>query len=125
LVRVDAMADEPIEKMIRALAAALDVGVSDSTVELMIQQLNCDLFYIRAVLDAAAARGAGLKTFMEFERVYTDEVLGGRINHYLCARLRDVAPNSRQQPAAPEALNLTPESSEAVPIDAGVGRMGE
>jgi serine/threonine-protein kinase RsbW len=125
LITVEAMADDPVEKMIRALAAALDVEVSDSTVELMIQQLNHDLFYIRAVLDAAAARGVGLKTFMEFERVYTDEVLGGRINHYLCALLRDVAPNSRQQRAALEALNLTLESSEALPIDAVVERMGE
>ncbi|HJQ22418.1 MAG TPA: ATP-binding protein [Blastocatellia bacterium] len=125
LISIEAMTDEPIEKMIRAMATALDVEVSDSTVELMIQQLGRDLFYIRAVLDAAAARGAGLKTFMDFERVYTDEVLSGRINHYLCALLRDVAPNSRQQRAAIEALNLTLESSEALPIDAVVERMGE
>jgi serine/threonine-protein kinase RsbW len=119
------MADESVEKMIRAMATTLDIAVSDSTVELMIQQLNRDLFYIRAVLDAAAARGASLKTFMEFERVYTDEVLSGRINHYLSALLRDIAPESRQQRAALEALNLTLESSEAVPIDAVVERMGE
>ena len=125
LISIEAMTDEPVEKMIRAMAAALDVEVSDSTVELMIQQLGRDLFYIRAVLDAAAARGAGLKTFMDFERVYTDEVLSGRINHYLCALLRDVAPSSRQQRAAIEALNLTLESSEALPIDAVVERMGE
>jgi serine/threonine-protein kinase RsbW len=125
LVAIEAMADEPVEKLIRAMAAAVAVEISDSTVELMIQQLNRDLFYIRAVLDGAAARGASLKTFMEFERVYTDEVLSGRINHYLCALLRDIAPNSRQQRAALEALNLTLESSEAVPIDAVVERMGE
>ncbi|MFL6274540.1 MAG: ATP-binding protein [Blastocatellia bacterium] len=125
LIPIEAMDDEPTEKLIRAMAVALDVEVSDSTVELMIQQLGRDLFYIRAVLDAAAARGASLRTFMEFERVYTDEVLSGRINHYLCALLRDVAPSSRQQRAAIEALNLTLESSEALPIDAVVERMGE
>ncbi|MFL6216144.1 MAG: ATP-binding protein [Blastocatellia bacterium] len=125
LIRIEAMGDESVEKLIRALAASLDVEVSDSTVELMIQQLNRDLFYIHAVLDAAASRRASLKTFMEFERVYTDEVLSGRINHYLGAVLRDIAPNSRQQRAALEALNLTLESSEAVPIDAVVERMGE
>lgn len=125
LITVGAMADEPVERMIRLMAAALDVGVSDSTVELMIQQLNRDLFYIRAVMDAAAARGVSLKTFMDFERVYAGEVLNGRINHYLGALLRDIAPNSRQQRAALEALNLTIESSEAVPIDAVIERMGE
>src|SRR5262249_2545851 len=120
-----AMADEPVERMIRLMAAGLDVEVSDSTVELMIQQLNRDLFYMRAVLDAAAARGASLKTFMDFERVYAGEVLTGRINHYLSALLRDIAPNSRRQRAALEALNLTIESSAAVPIDAVIERMGE
>ena len=125
LIAINPMADEPVERLIRAMAASLGVEVSDSTVELMIQQLNRDLFYIRAVLDAAASRGARLRTFIEFERVYTDEVLGGRINHYLCALLRDIAPDSRRQRAALEALNLTLESSEAVPIDAVVERMGE
>ena len=125
MIPINAMADEPVERLIRAMAASLEVEVSDSTVELMIQQLNRDLFYIRAVLDAAASRGARLKTFMEFERVYTGEVLSGRINHYLCALLRDIAPDSRRQRAALEALNLTLESSEAVPIDAVVERMGE
>jgi serine/threonine-protein kinase RsbW len=125
LIRIEAMEDEPVEHLIRALAASLDVEISDSTVELMIQQLNRDLFYIHAVLDAAASRRASLKTFMEFERVYTDEVLSGRINHYLGAVLRDIAPNSRQQRAALEALNLTLESSEAVPIDAVVERISE
>ncbi|HKP11391.1 MAG TPA: ATP-binding protein [Blastocatellia bacterium] len=125
LIRIEAMDDESVEKLIRAMAASLEVEVSDSTVELMIQQLNRDLFYIHAVLDAAASRRARLRTFMEFERVYTDEVLSGRINHYLSALLRDIAPNSRQQRAALEALNLTLESSEAVPIDAVIERMGE
>jgi len=125
LVAIETMSDESVEKLIRAMAASVDVEISDSTVELMIQQLNGDLFYIRAVLDAAAARSASLKTFMEFERVYTAEVLSGRINHYLCALLRDIAPNSRQQRAALEALNLTLESNEAVPIDAVIERMSE
>ncbi|HYP29486.1 MAG TPA: ATP-binding protein [Blastocatellia bacterium] len=124
LIRVDPMPEEPLEKMIRAKAAGLALPISDSTTELMIQQLNRDLFYIQAMMDAAAARGSGLKTFMEFERVYTEEVLSGRICHYLSALLRDVAPQSRSRRAVLEALGLVVEANDAVPIEAVIERMG-
>lgn len=125
LIRVEAMNEEPLERMIRASASELAIDISDSTTELMIQQLNRDLFYIRALLDGAASRGAALKTFMEFERVYTEEVLNGRISHYLAALLRDIAPDSHSRRAVFEALGLVMDSSAAVPIDAVVERMSE
>jgi serine/threonine-protein kinase RsbW len=125
MIRVSPMAQEHIEQMIERTAARLRLDTSDSTVELMIQQLNHDLFYIRALLDAAASQRARLKTFMEFERVYTAEVTGGRICHYLGAVLRDVAPDSRSRRAALEALELAVEARDAVPIEAVIERMNE
>jgi serine/threonine-protein kinase RsbW len=123
LIHIHPMQDEPLEQMIRATAESLKVEVSDSTTELMIQQLNHDLFYTRAMLDAAVTRKTKLKTFMEFERVYTEEVLGGRISHYLGALLRDIAPDSRSRRAALEALALVIESAGPVPIEAVIERI--
>jgi serine/threonine-protein kinase RsbW len=125
MIRVEPMAPDTLERLIRLTAARLRVPITDSTTELMIQQLNHDLFYLRALLDHAASRRLSLKTFMEFERVYTEEVLGGRISHYLGAVLRDIAPDSRSRRAALEALGLVIEASSAVPIDAVIERMGE
>jgi serine/threonine-protein kinase RsbW len=125
LIRVEAINEEPLERMIRAISRELGVEISDSTIELMIQQLNRDLFYIRALLDGAASRGKSLKTFMEFERAYTEEVLNGRIGHYLGALLREVAPDSRSRRAVLEALGLIVDARVAVPIDAVIERMGE
>lgn len=118
LIRVEAMADEPMERLIRATAARLGVELSDSTAELMIQQLGGDLFYTRALLAAAAADGARLRSFMEFERLYTNEVLQGRISHYLNAVLREVAPDTRSRRAALEALILVVEASSPIPVEA-------
>ncbi len=123
LIRLEPLAEEPLEQMIRATASNLGVELSDSTTELMIQQLNRDIFYTRALLDAAATNHSKLKSFMEFERLYTEEVLRGRIGHYLDAVLRDVATDSRLCRAAIEALVLVIESNTAVPIDAVVERM--
>lgn len=125
MIRVEAMSEEPLERMIRAIAGELAIDISDSTTELMIQQLNRDLFYTRALLDGAASRGTALKTFMEFERIYTEEVLNGRISHYLGALLRDIAPDPRSRRAALEALGLIVDSGSAVPIDAVIERMSE
>lgn len=124
-VRIEPLDEEAIEQMIRSTAAGRGVDMSDSTTELMIQQLNRDLFYTRAMLHAAASRGRGLRTFMEFERLYTEEVLDGRISHYLGALLRDVAPESRSRRAVLEALGLVVEATAAVPIEAAIERMSE
>ncbi|GEM_PF-219207 len=125
MIRIAPMAQEHIEQMIEKTAARLRIETSDSTIELMIQQLNHDLFYIRALLDSAASQRTRLKTFMEFERVYTAEVTEGRICHYLGAVLRDVAPDSRSRRAALEALELAVEARDAVPIEAVIERMSE
>jgi serine/threonine-protein kinase RsbW len=124
LLRLEPMGEEPLEQMIRHTAAKLSLEVSDSTTELMIQQLNRDIFYTRSMLDAAAANQSKLKSFMEFERLYTEEVLRGRIGHYLDAVLREVANDSRLRRAAVEALILVTESNLAVPLDAVVERLG-
>ena len=125
LIRVEKMGEEPLEQMIRATADLIGIGTSDSTIELMIQQLNRDLFYIRAMLDGAASRGSSLKSFMEFERVYTEEVLSGRICQYIGALLRDIASSPSQRRAALEALALVTEAGAPVPIDAVVERINE
>lgn len=125
LIRIEPMAEEPLERVINSTAAGLGVEMSDSTVELMIQQLNGDLFYVRALLEAAASVEGALTTFMEFERAYTDEVLNGRICHYLGAVLRDIAPDSGTGRAALEALSLVIEANAAVPLDTVTELMGE
>ncbi|MGA9771925.1 MAG: ATP-binding protein [Blastocatellia bacterium] len=125
LIRLNAMNEETVEKFIRATAESLNIETSDSTIELMIQQLHRDPFYIRALLDATAARASSLKSFMEFERVYTDEVLNGRISHYLGALLREVASDSRSRRAALEAMALIIEADDSVPTEAVIERMSE
>jgi serine/threonine-protein kinase RsbW len=124
-IRVERMSDESVERLTRRQAELLGIETSDSTIELMTQQLNCDFFYTRAILNAAASRGLSLKTFIEFERLYTSEVLSGRIGHYLDALLRDAAPDSRAGRAVLEALALVVEAGSPVPIDAVTERMGE
>src|SRR5262249_49608149 len=70
----------------------------------------------------AASRGRGLKTFMEFERIYTEELVSGRIGHYLDARLREAAPGHRRPALIATALAL--EAGDGIPLDGVAERMG-
>lgn len=123
IIRVETIDEESVERLIRRRAELLGIEISDSTIELMIQQLDCDPFYTRAIIDAAASRGSSLKSFIEFERVYTEEVLTGRIANYLDAALREVVSGSRAGRAALEALALVTEANTPVPIDAVIDRI--
>jgi serine/threonine-protein kinase RsbW len=126
VIRVERMSSEYAERLARRRAERLGIETSDSTIELIVQQLNCDCFYIRAILNAAASGETSLKTFIEFERLYTREVLNGRIGLYLDELLRDVAtPNSREGRAVLEAITLVIEAGSPVPIDAVSERIRE
>ena len=124
-IRLEPVGEEPLDRLVRAIAKASGIDISDSTKELMINQLGHDIFYIRTLLDSAASRGLSLKSFMEFERLYTEEVIDGRIGQYLSAMLRSLASPARARRAMLEALNLTIESGGAVPVNAVVDRISE
>jgi serine/threonine-protein kinase RsbW len=117
-VNLAPLADEELEKAIRSAAEPRGIELRDSTIELMIQQLGRDLFYIHSVIDAAAVRGADLKSFIDFERVYTEDVLSGRIGRYLTTLLREIAPDPATRRAAVETLAMVIEAGGPVPVDA-------
>lgn len=125
LIRLDPMPEDYLQRMIETLSARRGVAMSDSTTELMAQQLGHDLFYIHAMIDAATSRRLSIKTFMEFERLYTEEILGGRIGHYIGAVLRDIAPAAGARHKAIEVLNFIIEAGGPVATDSVKEIIGE
>ncbi len=125
VLSLETMPVEQLEQLIRAIALRRGVEISDSTIELMIQQLNGDLFYTRSLIDAAAANGSRLHSFMDFERVYTAEVLYGRIRYYLDARLRNIAPQRGDQRAALELLFMVVAAEKPLPVEIALAQLNE
>ncbi|PYP88660.1 MAG: hypothetical protein DMF61_05605 [Blastocatellia bacterium AA13] len=125
VIRLKPISENALEQLIKKRAASLAVSISDSTTELMIQQLRGDLFFIRAIVAAAASTGSSLKTFMEFERVYTDEVLEGRIGGYMDALLREIAPGHDMQRTAIEILGTISEARRPIPVNTIIDRVGD
>ena len=117
VIRVEKIDEESLEHFIHRRADLLGIEISDSTVELMIEQLDRDFFYTRAIVDAAASRGWPLKTFIDFERLYAAEVSSGRIAQYLDALLADAVSDFRARRAVLEVLALVSEAGSPIPID--------
>jgi serine/threonine-protein kinase RsbW len=116
---------ELYEAFIRRLSDSRGVETNDSTIELMTQQLDRDLFYGRAIIEAAASGGVALKSFMDFQRIYTSEILSGRIGRYFDALVRETASDRQSARAAVNALALIAEAGSPLPIDALVERLSE
>jgi serine/threonine-protein kinase RsbW len=123
VINIERTRDDVVQKFTRSRAERLGVETSDSTIELMSEQLNRDYFYANSILDTAASRAVSLKTFIEFERIYTSEVLNGRIAHYLDASLKEAALLPRHTRAALEAIALINEAGCPLPFDAVADRM--
>jgi serine/threonine-protein kinase RsbW len=77
---------------LEGLARKEGVGLSEETRDLIVQQLDGSPYLITAVVEAAAARGVGLSSFRDFQSVYVDELLGGRIHRRFAATLEEIAP---------------------------------
>jgi len=122
-IEVEKVSVELYETFIRRLSDLRGVETNDSTIELMTQQLERDLFYARAIIDAAASSGAALKSFMDFQRIYTSEILAGRISRYFDALLRETASDLQSERVAVSALALISEAASPLPIDGLIERV--
>jgi serine/threonine-protein kinase RsbW len=77
--------------LVEGLAQRLGVALNDETRDLLVQQLDASPYLIAAILDAARTKGAGLTSFREFQSLYVDELLGGRVGRRYASVLEDVA----------------------------------
>lgn len=125
LIHLDKVSEDDYEQLVSHVAESRGIEISESTIELMSQQLDRDFFYTRAILDAAIARGSRLNTFIDFERLYTNEVTRGRIGHYLDALFREASPNPRSGRAILDAIGFLIEAGAPVPIDSVIQRLAK
>lgn len=123
MIRVAQLTEDDYRSIVGRLAEARGVQLSESTIDLMSQQLNRNLLYTRAILDEAASRGSRLQTFIEFERLYTNEVVNGRIAYYLDARFRDIASDLRSGRAMLGAVTSLIETGSPIPIESMIERV--
>ncbi|HST53813.1 MAG TPA: ATP-binding protein [Pyrinomonadaceae bacterium] len=91
-LHLDRLKEPDARDFLEGLAQRHGVGLGDETRDLVVQQLEGNAYLIAAIVEAAAARGAKLSSFRDFQSIYVDELLGGRIHRRFAAALEEIAP---------------------------------
>jgi serine/threonine-protein kinase RsbW len=90
-LHLDRLQEADARALVDGLAQRLGVLLNDETRDLVVQQLEASPYLIAALLDAARTTGASLTSFRDFQSLYVDELLGGRVGRRYASVLEDVA----------------------------------
>jgi serine/threonine-protein kinase RsbW len=88
---LDALANESARSLINSFANRHSLTVSDETEELLVQQLESSPYLITSVLQAAREKRIALDSYFDCERLYVDEVLGGKLYRQFSLILENIA----------------------------------
>jgi serine/threonine-protein kinase RsbW len=100
MIRLDRLSDEDAQELVEHVARRSGVSLDDQTRDLIVQQFNGSPFCITALVRAAQERSIPLNSFLNCQRLYVDDLMGGRINRHFASVLEEIAP----QPAVRRAL---------------------
>ena len=91
-VSLEALAEPDARKLVASVARREGVSISDESRDLVAQQFEASPFLISAMMQAAREKHLALNSYFDCERLYVDELLGGRLNHYFTSLLEQAAP---------------------------------
>lgn len=92
ILRPEKLNDEDTKALISNIARRQRVRISDEVIDLLAQQLNASPFFITALIQAARDRSIPLTSFLECQRLYVDELMGGIINRHFSSVLDQIVP---------------------------------
>ncbi|HVG30286.1 MAG TPA: ATP-binding protein [Pyrinomonadaceae bacterium] len=91
-LNLDNLADADARTLVDRLAFACRVTLNEQTRDLIAQQLGGSPLYISAFLQAAKRAGVELTSFLNCQKLYVDELFGGRVNRRFNSILEEIAP---------------------------------
>ncbi len=100
ILRLGKLGDEDARRLVEHVSIRQRVVINEETRDLLVQQFECSPLLITALLQAARERNLVLDTYLDCERLYVDELMGGRIQRHFASLLEEIVP----QPEARRAL---------------------
>ena len=92
MLHLELLSDSDARDLVARLASSQRVTINDECRDLLVQQFNGNPFFIAAMIQAAQNRRLALTSFLDCQKLYVDELLGGRINRHFNSVLEEVAP---------------------------------
>lgn len=95
VIRLDYLPEREAVNLFDALTRKLGVESNEQTRDLIVQQVNGSPFFLVALAQAAREKRVALTSFLECQRLYVDELLGGRIHRHFGTLLTRIAPQAQ------------------------------
>lgn len=92
VLRLDRLSEDDGRNLVSSEARRQEVVINDESRDLLVQQLEGTPFFINAILRAAREAHLPLESYLACERLYIDELMGGRLNRYFSSTLEVIAP---------------------------------
>ncbi len=93
LIHLERLPDDDAHRLVDACARHYEIETNAPTRDLIVQQLNGSPFFISEFIAAAAENKIHLTGFLECQKLYVDELLGGRLKRHFDRLLEMVTPN--------------------------------
>jgi serine/threonine-protein kinase RsbW len=78
--------------LVEHVARRQHVAISEAARDLMVQQFGGNPFFISIFLQAAREKNASLISYLDCERLYVDELLGGHLHRHFAELLEEISP---------------------------------
>ena len=93
LIHLERISDVNARRLVEVSAGRYQIETNDPTRDLIVQQLNASPFFINALIQAARESNTPLTSFLNCQRLYVDELMGGQIHRHFAKILDSAAPN--------------------------------
>ncbi|MFN2499326.1 MAG: ATP-binding protein [Pyrinomonadaceae bacterium] len=104
-LHLEPLSEVDARKLVASVARREGVALSDECRDLLAQQFEASPFLISAMMQAAREKHLGLNSYFDCERLYVDELLGGRLNTYFTSLLEQAAPDATDRRALIRVLS--------------------
>jgi serine/threonine-protein kinase RsbW len=83
--------------LVEYLAKSNGVKINNQTRDLMIQQFHCNPLFINSIFASASEKKIDLDSFQKLEKLYVDELFGGKFGKIFDTIFDEISPNSQVQ----------------------------
>ncbi|HMJ25323.1 MAG TPA: hypothetical protein VK475_05820, partial [Pyrinomonadaceae bacterium] len=93
LIRIERLSDDEARRLIEFSTRRHQIETNEPTRDLIVQQLDASPFFIHGLIQAARESKTPLTSFLDCQRLYVDELMGGHIHRYFTRILDSAIPN--------------------------------
>jgi serine/threonine-protein kinase RsbW len=96
-LHLERFSDDDARRLVEGLARRHQIDTNEPTRDLIVQQMNASPFFINALMLGARESKTPLTSFLNCQRLYVDELMGGYIHRHFSRILDAAAPNPQTQ----------------------------